>query len=249
MKKIFTLLAALTVAAVADARLYFKVNGVEVANNSVCYFNEVTHEVIVPGVLEFFSINSDVKLVSDEDRVIDLIAEQVSGGEPWPLVCAFGNCYQYDQNGMVVYSMKEVNKDQSYDMETHMELQQKTDEQGAIQAVMHTARIRMTASYSDDLENAAVLDLVFSNDPTQTAIEEVKGENGSFRFDGRSLAYDFQNKGTHTVDIFNAGGQLVSSVTLDDAHGVVSFSGLRPGAYIYRIRGEKKPMSGKMLVK
>ena len=102
---------------------------------------------------------------------------------------------------------------------------------------------------SDDLENAAVLDLVFSNDPTQTAIEEVKGENGSFRFDGRSLAYDFQNKGTHTVDIFNAGGQLVSSVTLDDAHGVVSLSGLRPGAYIYRIRGEKKPMSGKMLVK
>ena len=245
MKKIGTLMAAFAVAVAAQAGLRFKVGGQIIENGGTCVASTVTDESFPEYGIYMYKINAGAYLLTDEDELVDFKTEFLEGEEASVLVCSFGNCVPW-KNHTVDYFAKPIPfsaEENTY--ATNLEIHTEFFETGKIL----TNKVKLTACYTEDPEQSVSITLVMSNDPAVTAIDGVEGGQSEMRFDGRNFQFSFEGNEQHTIDLFNAAGQLVHSAAIDSKQGQVSLATLRPGAYLYRVRGDKKPMTGKVMVR
>ena len=245
MKKIFTMMAAFAVAVAAQAGLKFKVGGQIIENGGTGIAATITDESYPDYGIYIYKINAEAYLLTDEDELVDLKVEFLEGEESSVQVCSFGNCVPWANHTVDFYGKTVPFSAETNEYATNLEIHSEYYETGKIL----TNKLRLTACYTEDPEQSVSITLVMTSDPALTAIDGVEAGQSEMRFDGRNFQFRFEGNASRTIDLFNAAGQLVHSAAIDSNEGHVSLATLRPGAYLYRVRGDKKPMTGKVMVR
>ena len=228
MKKLFSIVAFLALAITAHAQLSFVCDGKEIAPGETFTTSKCDPSMLEDGCYAFFP---DVSIKSTENANVTIKA---SSTKPFQFCyggsCAVGSSFTRSQD-------LEANKPISLLLEPGGFYENTVTFNYDISAFVtgkeSTTKITMT--------------LVVTNDKEVLGVNNIETDNEKVSFANGALNYSFATAAPRTISLATVSGAEVAKWNVASANGSLSLSALKPGLYVYSVRGSKA--KGKIVVK
>lgn len=239
MKKIFTLILFACCSLISMAQqLSFVADGKTLENGSK-YVSDKVEITPLPPLGTKYKFDSGVFFKAEKDGNVIVSLESKSGDIQF---CSLDGTCIVVKAGEVKEKQGTLKADEEQDLQIHLE--------GIVKGEnpIITAEALITAWYENTPNEKISLNLVMSNDPAITAIEQIESSSARIAYIGDALEYQFPNAGKHSLSLYTLSGEKVMQKTVEGESGKISLP-LQRGVYVYTVNGDAVPANGKILVK
>lgn len=246
MKKIFTLWAALFLAATGFAQTTFTLerNGETLSNGAEITITEysVEYDFSSMGMGICIKFDGGIHIRNNSGNAGKFVAklEAIENCSNISICCG-GTCIGVGTTGVVE---KEGTLEAGATINT--ELHDMPTFQNTADISGHLSKCKLTVYAFGDEEDAVSVTLIMKGN-TDSGLDQLKNSGKEVILTGRTLNYHFDNSTSHLLRLYDISGAAVMQQNLSSNSGTVSLEHLPQGIYIYKIEGTKA--CGKIIVK